>query len=330
MRSTSYQSSNIASLQIMAWLTESYVVHQIFACVAWFLLKAQVALQRSFAAPEECPSQGFLPDEELGSSPIYQLITFLFCRWAKFFHAYEMVGVENLPPKGEGVLLVSMHTTHNTDIFTAATMLHDQSGRAPRGLIHRRVYQCHPWIKHVGMVPGNRSTAVEFLRQGFAAACLPGGGEEAMEGHENAYTLGKRWEDRRGYAHVAKEASVKICPFFTQNCEEMRFNPFFWIGNRLRIGQAYNTLVMVPAVGAIVKILAMTVWFVLSWTAAIPVPVKVTTFIGEPIETQNLSADEIAAATHEALQKLIDEKQPHGHSYGPGLKERFAAQNKLE
>lgn len=240
-----------------------------------------------------------------------------------------MVGVENLPPKGEGGLIVSMHTTHNMDILTTATMLCDQSGRVPRGLLHRRVYQFNPWLKHAGMVPGNRSTAVEFLRQGFVAACLPGGGEEAMVGHENAYILGKRWADRRGYAHVAKEGSVKIYPVFTQNAEEMRFNPFFWIGNLLHVGQACDALVTVPVVRVIVKQLALLGWFLLSWLA-VPVPVKLTTFIGEPIETQDLSADEIAAATHKALQKLIDEKQPHGHSYRHGLKERFSQQSKLE
>jgi hypothetical protein len=195
--------------------------------------------------------------------------------------------------------------------------------------MHRRVYQFNPWLKHVGMVPGNRSTAVSFLQQGFLAACLPGGGEEAMVGHENAYLLGKRWEDRRGYAHVAKEATVKIYPLFTQNVEEMRFNPFFWAGNLLHVGQAYDALVTVPSVGVIVKQFALVIWFLLSWLA-VPVPVKLTTFIGEPIETQDLSADEIAVATHTALQKLIDEKQPHGHSYRHGLQDRFSQCSKLE
>merc|ERR1712046_339274 len=113
---------------------------------------------------------------------------------------------------GTGCLLVSMHSTHNIDILTAVTMVSDKTGRAPRGLIHRRVYQMNPWVKHLGMVPGDRATAVKFLSDGYIAACLPGGGEEAMQGHESAYILGERWKDRRGYAHVAKEAGVRIYP----------------------------------------------------------------------------------------------------------------------
>lgn len=316
-------------MQAIGFPRGSESLHQICGLFVWYLLKLQGTFRRTFAASEKCPEKGFLSDEELSSGLVYRLITLLYYHVARFFHAYETVGIEKLPPKGEGALLVTMHTTHNVDIFTCATMVSAVSGRAPRGLIHRRVYQFHPWVKHVGMVPGNRSTAVDFLRQGLFAACMPGGGEEAMVGHENAYTLGKRWEDRRGYAHVAKEAGVKIYPCFTRNCEEMRFNPFFWLANRLNVGKAYDSLVTVPVLGEIIKQIAMPLWFTMSWWA-VPVPVKVTTFIGDPIDTQDLSPDEIAITTHKALQKLIDEKQPHGHSYRHGLTARFKPPTKLE
>jgi len=184
-------------------------------------------------------------------------------------------------------------------------------------------------MKHVGMVPGDRETAVNMLKQGLAAACLPGGGEEAMTGHENAYSLHERWNDRRGFARVAKEAGVKIYPCFTQNMEEMRFNPVFWFANKLNISKPFNSLVQLPVVGNVVKNIGLAVWFHLSFLA-VPVPVKVTTFIGDPIETKDMTVDEIAVATRVALQKLIGEKQPHGHAYLPGLKDRIAVVKKSD
>jgi len=301
------------------------LLHQILALAAWMFMQIP-----GIRSPTACPKEGFLPDEELSSGFFYWLNTILFYRWAQLFHAYEAVGVEKLPPKGEGCLLVSLHTTHNSDICTWGAMLCDQTGRAPRGLIHRRVYQFFPFVKYLGMVPGDRSTAVRMLKEGFLAACLPGGGEEAMTGHENAYKLHQRWEDRRGYAHVAKEAGVPVYPFFMQNAEEMRFNPVFWLGNRMRIGQACKKLQRLPVIGSAVKALAMLVWFTFSWTTAIPVPVKTTTIIGDPVYTEGKTVDEIAEETKTALQRLIDENQRHGHSYMPGLRSRLSAEDKLD
>jgi len=303
---------------------DSLLVQQFMALLAWVVFKIPGA-----KAPTKCPDQGFLPDDELKSGFLYSLISFLFYRVAQLFHGYEAIGLEKLPPKSEGCLLVSMHTTHNADIFTQGMMVCDRTGRAPRGLIHRRVFQFNPWVKYLGMVPGDRSTAVRLLQNGFIAACLPGGGEEAMAGHESAYTLGVRWGDRRGYAHVAKEAGVRIYPCFTQNCEEMRFNPAFWLGNRLHVGKAIDNLEQVPVLGRVVKNIALAMWFCLSFIS-LPVPVKLTTFIGDPIQTDGMSVDEIADATRSALQKLMDEKQPHGHAYLPGLKSHFSTREKID
>eukprot|EP00928_Gymnodinium_smaydae_P020589 TRINITY_DN17957_c0_g1_i1.p1 TRINITY_DN17957_c0_g1~~TRINITY_DN17957_c0_g1_i1.p1 ORF type:complete len:331 (-),score=61.35 TRINITY_DN17957_c0_g1_i1:243-1145(-) len=300
-------------------------MHHIHAMIAWMLMRAP-----SLRSSNKSSKDVFLPDEELSAGFIYRIITLLFYRVAKAFHSYEAVGLEKLPPNGEGCLLVSIHTTHNIDIFTIGTMLCNRTGRAPRGLLHRQVYLTNPWTKHIGMVPGDRKAAVSLLKNGFVAACLPGGGEEAMCGHESAYRLHERWGDRRGFAHAAKEAGVPIYPIFTQNAEEMRFNPVFWLGNKLRIGQLRLALERLPVLGKAIKNVNLGLWFMLSYATAIPVPVKITTFIGDPIETDGKSVDEIAVAARIALQAMIDEKQPHGHAYLPGLKSRFANAKKLE
>src|ERR1700738_4179725 len=108
-------------------------------------------------------------------------------------------------------------------------------GRVVRGLVHRNVMLSNPWLAYIGMVPGYRDTAVQLLKKGFWVGVIPGGGEEAMRGHENAYNLD--WPaKRRGFAKVAIKAGVPILPVFYQNAEEMRWNPILWLWNKTYYG----------------------------------------------------------------------------------------------
>ena len=260
----------------------------------------------------------FLPDEAIGSSLLYRLIDLLFYKILGPFYALEVVGLEKLPPKGTGGLLVSMHTTHCKDIYTFGSMFFAKTGRAIRAMMHRGVYNCLPVTKRVGMLPGGRAVGAELCRKGFMVGCFPGGAREALTGHENAYAL--QWGKRQGFAHVAKDGGVKVYPFFARNGEEMRFNPLFWLLNVLRMGKVRDAVVKaVPIMDTVFAWL----WIPLC-ELGIPIPVKVTYIFGDPVETDGKSAEEIALATKEALQKLIDDNQPQGHAYLPGLKARFS------
>merc|ERR1719336_914273 len=98
-------------------------------------------------------------------------------------------------------------------------------GRVPRGLMHRQIWQFFPWLKYLGLVPGQRHTGKHLLKFGFLVGVLPGGAEEAMYGHEHAYTLHPKWDSRRGFAQVAIDAEVPIVPLFIRNVDEMRWDP---------------------------------------------------------------------------------------------------------
>lgn len=263
----------------------------------------------------------FLPDEEIGTSFVYQLFILFFYRILGAFYDLEVVGLEKLPPKGTGGMLVSMHTTHCKDIYTFGTMFFVKTGRAIRGMMHRVLFYVpliKPLMLRIGMLPGSRELGAELCRRGFMVGSFPGGVREAMTGHENAYKL--QWGKRRGFAYLAKNGGVKIYPFFVKNGEEMRFNPFFWFCNLLRLSKVRDAVVkVVPVVGLIFQ------WmWIPTCELAIPVPVKVTCIFGDPIETDGRPVEEIAAATKEALQKLIDDNQPQGHAYLPGLEARFS------
>ena len=279
-------------------------------------LAAAVRSASEALAQSEQP-EAFLADHVVGESLLYRLLTLVFYKTAVFFHAYENDAWRQLPT-GEGCLIVSLHTTHNADIFMLGTGAYSQIGRAPRGLLHRVLYLCNPWVKYIGMVPGQRYTAKHLLRNGFLVGVLPGGAEEAMAGHENAYNLHARWNTREGFAAVAKEARAKIVPIFTINAEEMRWNPFFATWNALGFPQTiFNRLVSLPfGLGWLALQLGMFVWFQLSWWA-VPVPVKLKTVVGPPIDYDPDvdSPAMIAHRTRDALQAAVQSQSRLVHSH---------------
>ena len=101
----------------------------------------------------------------------------------------------------------------------------------------------------------------------------------------------------------------------------MRFNPLFWLANLFRLGKLKD---VVGKAVPIVTVILSWMWVPTSFVA-IPIPVKVTYIFGDPIETEGKSVDDIAAETKASLQKLIDDNQPQGHAYLPGLKARFSS-----
>lgn len=231
--------------------------------------------------------------------------------------------MENVP---EGAcLLVTYHSTHYTDTLAGPLLSYYYSGRVIRGLMHRTLHSCIPWVTYLGIIPGTRDEAVELLKTGHVVAVLPGGAEEALTGHENAYKLHAKWDERRGYVKVAMEANVPILPCFTRNVEEMRFNPIFYLWNLLGLGKTWTSLFDLPyGVGSACKWIALVVWY-FTMFLSIPVPVKCTSFTGKPIYPKpGQTADELADEVKNTLQGMMDKYQPHGHAYLPGIIENFA------
>lgn len=270
--------------------------------------------------------QAFVADDVVGQAFIYRVVKALTYQIACWFHDFELEGLENLPPPGTGALLISIHTTHCVDIPMILTGLHEKTGRVPRGLMHRVLFQLCPFLRYLGLVPGKRNTGKHLLQQGFLTCVLPGGAEEGLCGHESAYTTHVRWADRRGYVHVAKDAGVDIIPVFTQNVEEMRFNPLVFFANKLGLTRKYQGLVdmRIPALSWCLKQLSMMIWGMTA-LLCVPVPVKVTLFCGAPVRVRaEDSVDDIADRARRGLDDLIAKHQPHGHAYLPGLRLRYA------
>jgi len=251
---------------------------------------------------------------------------------------FALVGLENLPPKDEGALLVNFHTTHNQDILTASGALYSQTGRVVRGLYHRTLFNTTPALKYLGGVAGYRTTARDLIAQGLIVGVIPGGAEEAMRGHENAYAV--QWESstghmRLGFAEVALSVGkpVKVIPIFAKNSEEMRWNPIHCIWNLLGLSVLWYKLQLKLSssdfpgwVRRTIFMIGAWFWFTTSFWS-IPVPVEVTVYIGEPIiaDPSKDTAQDLAHRVRASLENLICTHQPYAPSkcYSHALMERF-------
>ena len=124
----------------------------------------------------------------------------------------RLIGIEHIPPD-QGVMLVGNHALMGIDAWALIPELVHQTGRIPRGLALRSLFRI-PLISHtlrrVGMVKGERATAVELLMEGEMVLTYPGGVRDALRERSEFSQL--EWAGRRGFAHVAAQAKVPVIP----------------------------------------------------------------------------------------------------------------------
>ncbi|XP_009981586.1 PREDICTED: transmembrane protein 68-like [Tauraco erythrolophus] len=155
-----------------------------------------------------------------------------------------------------------------------------------------------------GVMHGPKEECVSALKKGCLIAIAPGGVREALFSDE-MYTI--IWGNRKGFAQVAIDAKVPIIPMFTQNVRE----GVRTLGGIKILRTLYERirLPIVPLYGGF--------------------PVKLRTFIGEPIPYEpNITAEELTAKTKAALQALIEKHQKLPGNIFRALMERFQTQKK--
>ncbi|CAF0781584.1 unnamed protein product [Rotaria sp. Silwood1] len=256
----------------------------------------------------------FLPDEYIGESWFFRLLTLVYYYFFVYFHGFEIEGIDKIDPN-DGCLFFARHSTHNGEIL----------GTIFRSLMHRCLTPFFPVLRLMGAVPGEPKSALSLLKSGFWVGVMPGGADEGMIGHENAYKV--CWpKTRKGFAHIAIDAQVPIVPLFISNIEEMRWNPMLWFWNLLGLGRLFSYILQlhIPYISPILLLLASTVWFLATFIQ-IPIPAKIILHVGDPVQ-YDMSKDSIDDVVERAkidLQSLINRHQPHGISYSNAVKERF-------
>ena len=214
-------------------------------------------------------------------------------RLGRRWHDYQVCGAEQIP-RDRGSLLVFYHGLVPVDGYLLTARLYREHGLFARALADRWLFELpglSTLVRAGGAVPAAPETARSLLDAGYPVLVSPGGVREAIAGRPGFYRV--TWGDRQGFARLALDAHVPILPVFSENIEEAYRAPFA----HARLFQALyerTRLPLVPIVGL----------------GLLPFPVKLRTWIGEPIEPRD---GETAAAlrdrTREALQALIDAHQ---------------------
>ncbi|UJR13595.1 hypothetical protein I4U23_000608 [Adineta vaga] len=271
----------------------------------------------------------FLPDKVIGELWYFRLLTLSYYYIFIYFHGFEIIGMEKIDRK-QGCLFISRHSTHNAEIQGAIVCTYHKTGRVIRSLIHRQIMLIFSFLRLMGCVPGKRDTAVSLLNSRFWVAVIPGGAEEAMVGHENAYKV--CWpENRKGFVHVATEAGVPIIPTFMANQEEMRWNPILFLWNLFGLGHLYSYILKleIPLLTPLLHSIGTIIWFSMTWIQ-IPIPAQLTLYIGDPVQydMSKDTIDDVVERSRTALQALINQYQPQGKSYSNAIKQRIESVTK--
>ncbi|KAM4684825.1 DGAT1/2-independent enzyme synthesizing storage lipids-like isoform 10-T18 [Amazona ochrocephala] len=205
-----------------------------------------------------------------------QMLATLWDGHGRIWHGYELHGAENIP-EGPG-LVVFYHGATPADCVYFMARLLIQKKRYCHVVADHFVFRL-PGFKILldahGVLHGPKEECVNALKKGSLIAIAPGGVREALFSDE-MYTI--IWGNRKGFAQVAIDAKVPIIPMFTQNVRE----GVRTLGGIKILRSLYERirLPIVPVYGGF--------------------PVKLRTFIGEPIPYEpNVTAEELTAKVRE-------------------------------
>ena len=214
-------------------------------------------------------------------------------RFGEFYNQYKINGLEHIPKNGPA-LMVFYHGLVPLDFWYFGLKLYLETGRHPSALIDRWLFKTPglAWFaRAVGGVSAEKEVALKMLKEGRLVGVSPGGTREAISGRKNNYRL--VWGNRMGFAKLALESGAPIIPGFTENVEGLYHAPF---ADHPFFQNLYEKtrLPLVPIIGL----------------GPLPFPVKLTTWLGEPIFPKTGEApEELAARTRQAIEILIENHQ---------------------
>ncbi|RWS30040.1 transmembrane protein 68-like protein [Leptotrombidium deliense] len=238
--------------------------------------------------------------------PAKKLIAFIFTIHGYIWHSYEIVNFENIPETG-AALIIYYHAALPLDYYYLISHCYLFKNRHLRTIADRFLFKIPVFNIFMDVMkasPGSVELCTQMLKEGKIVAIAPGGVREAM--FSRNYNL--IWNNRIGFAKVAIAAKVPIIPVFTVNIREAYRTISF--GEKL-FQKLYEItkFPVVPIYGGF--------------------PVKLKTVIGTPIEFESdLTAEQLAMKTAEAIKALIKEHQTIPGSIIDATLERFTVKSK--
>lgn len=214
------------------------------------------------------------------------LLKFWYLR--QIYHCADIFGIENIPKVGSA-LLVSNHGRLDFDMFILTKLIWDHCRRFPRIMADRMWFKLGVtrWLfQSLGAVEGNRSNAIDLLRQEQIVLTYPGGVREIMTGCFGKEHL--QWEGRTGFAKVAIAAQASVIPVAGMGLNNgfIFISSGKWLGRLLyrgilRMGPSYDDYRDPLSFGLI----PLPVPY--STAVHFPFPCKVRYIVGEPIPPEH-------------------------------------------
>lgn len=192
------------------------------------------------------------------------------------YHRYDIEGLDRILSLKGPALLVGYHGRPIAyDLCMLGVTLHEQLGYLPHGVVHGAVDQ-QPVMKWVsdglGFITGDGPVVDAVVQRGEHICVQPGGTREGCRSFRHRYEVA--WGDRVGYLQMALRHRLPIVPIAASGIDDgyLGLNDGYALGKRL------------GAPGRLPLWLGIGLFGVFPF--ALPLPVKITQRIGEPIDLE--------------------------------------------
>ncbi|MCY4381250.1 MAG: lysophospholipid acyltransferase family protein [Proteobacteria bacterium] len=142
-------------------------------------------------------------------------------RTLKIYHRYSVSGLEHIPKKGRGIIVVN-HSLATYDICMLIHSIYIRTGRMPRPLVDR-LFEKLPLINtlftRLGCVPGRQCHAQNLLLEDQLILVAPGGMAEAIRPYTERYQI--KWQDKRGFIRLAITSQTPIILAFCPSSDDL-------------------------------------------------------------------------------------------------------------
>jgi len=199
-----------------------------------------------------------------------------FWRGMQRYHRYRVQGIEKLDSR-RPMLLVAYHgrpIAHDQCMLSVS--LYDRLGYMVHGVTHGaiRTNRLMSWVADgLGFVTGDGPDVEAAVARGEHIAVQPGGMREGCRSFRHRYELA--WGDRTGFIRLALRHRLPIVPLAAHGVDDC------YIG--LNDGYQWGKRLGVPA--------NLPAWLGIGlggvWPLALPLPVQITTYIGDPIDLED-------------------------------------------
>jgi 1-acyl-sn-glycerol-3-phosphate acyltransferase len=179
----------------------------------------------------------------------------------RIMHDYE-IDLDKIPDKGPA-LIILYHGITPIDLIFLHSRIFIKKNRQVFTVVDRLLIKApglQTFVEALEAIADSRDNCISKLSKGELVAVYPGGTRESLFSGKNYDLL---WANRTGFAKTAIKAKAPIIPVFTMNSRETSW--------QIKLGEKY--------IRELYEKKRIMIFFVYFWF-----PVKLKTFVGEPIE----------------------------------------------